>query len=153
MSTVRVTGTFPASVHQAESCWYDTARWPEFVDELARVLEVSGPWPEAGAMVVWQSGPAGRGRVSERVLTHEPLANQTVEIEDDSLTGEQTVWFVPAPEGVEVVLELDYRIKRRNPLTSLIDLVFIRRLMAGSLARTLSRFGVELQSATREAAR
>lgn len=153
MATVRVTGSFRATVHQAESCWYDTARWPAFVDELARVVEVSGPWPETGAGVVWESGPAGRGRVTERVISHEPLSGQTVSVEDGSMTGEQTVWFVPAAEGVEVVLALEYRIKRRNPLTPLIDLVFIRRLMAGSLGRTLARFGSELESAVREAAR
>lgn len=153
MATVRVTGTFRGTVHQAECCWYDTARWPSFMDEVARVIQVSVPWPEAGGSVVWESGPAGRGRVSERVVSYEPLSGQTVAVEDATMTAEQTVWFVPAPEGVEVVLELEYRIKRRNPLTPLIDVVFIRRLMAGSLARTLTRFGSELETAVREAAR
>jgi hypothetical protein len=153
MATVRESATFPASVHQAESCWYETGRWPQFVDELARVREVNGPWPEVGASVVWESGPAGRGTVTERVIAHQALSGQTVAVEDDAMVGEQTVWFVPAADGVEMVLELTYRIKRRNPLTPLVDLLFIRRLMGASLRRTLSRFGAELVSALRAQAR
>ena len=64
MALVRHSTTLPGSVHEAETCWYEVERWPEWVDELARVIEVNGPWPEAGAEVVWESGPAGRGRVT-----------------------------------------------------------------------------------------
>src|SRR5437763_815073 len=77
----------------------------------------------------WQSGPAGRGRVTERVIAYEPLEGYTVEVEDDSITGEQSVSFEPADDGVEVGLALSYRIKRRSPLTPLIDALFVRRLM------------------------
>jgi len=153
MARVRAAASFPATVHQAERCWYDTARWPEFVDELARVLAVEGPWPAEGASVVWESGPAGRGRVVERVVAHEALSGQTVDVCDNSISGRQSVWFVPAGAGVQVVLELDYRIRRRNPLTPLVDRLFVRRLMAASLERTLSRFGIALQGALREEAR
>jgi hypothetical protein len=153
MANVRTARKFPATVHQAETCWYDTARWPQFVDELERVVEVTGPWPRPGATVVWVSGPAGRGTVTERVSAYQPLSGQTVAVEDDSLSGQQTVSFVPAADGVEVVLELSYRIKRGNPVMPLIDLLFIRRLVAGSLERTLSRFGAELQSVVRAQAR
>ncbi len=131
----------PASVHQAEQCWYDTTGWEDWVDELARVVAVEGPWPETGGVVTWESGPAGRGRVTQRVTAYEPLDGQTVEIEDASIAGEQRVWFLPEGDSVEVVLELAYRIKRRNPLTPLVDLVFVRRLMTASMTRTLTRFG------------
>lgn len=144
VANVRVSISLPATVHQAESCWYDTDRWSAWVEGLGQVLEIRGPWPAPGSSVRWESGPSGRGEVSERVLAHEPLSGQAIELEDDWITGEQRVSFVPTPGGVEVVLELTYRIKRRNPLTPLIDLLFIRRLMAGSLQRTLSRFGAEL---------
>ena len=148
---MRVSAAFRGTVHEAERCWYDTAGWPDWVDELARVLFVEGPWPAAGAVVMWESGPAGRGRVTERVIEHEALEGQTVEIEDDAIAGEQRVTFVPAGDDVEVVLELSYEIKRRNPLTPLVDLLFIRRLMAASVSRTLARFGLTL-AASREAA-
>ena len=146
MTSVGVTQAFAGSVHEAESCWYDTARWPVWVDQLARVVEVDGNWPEPGATVIWESGPAGRGRVRERVAAYEPLSGQTVEVEDDSIIGRQTVTFTPEEDGLSIELVLDYSIKKRSPITRLIDLLFIRRLMAGSLRTTLGRFGTELET-------
>ena len=144
MATVRVINTFPGSVHEAEICWYRTARWPHWVDELAHVVSVDGDWPRQGASVTWQSGPVGRGRVHERVVAHEALGGQTVEVEDDSIRGRQRVTFTPADGGVEVELSLRYAIKRRSPLTPLIDRLFVRRPMTTSLRKTLARFGAEL---------
>jgi hypothetical protein len=134
------------SVHEAETAWYDTDRWPEWVDQLARVVEVQGDWPHAGSMVVWESGPAGRGRVTERVIDHEPLRGSTVEVEDDSITGTQRAMFDPVAGGVQFALSLEYRLKRRSPVSALVDLLFIRRLMGASLAKTLSQFRSALQS-------
>lgn len=136
--------TFPASVHEAERCWYDTDSWPEWIDGLARVVEVTGDWPREGSQVIWESGPAGRGHVRERVTDYAPLRCQAVAVEDDSITGRQRVAFDPAAGGVQVELSLDYAIKRRSPLTPLIDRLFVRRLMALSLAKTLERFGTVL---------
>jgi hypothetical protein len=146
MASVRATAQYPAPVHEAEACWYDTARWPVWVDQLAQVISVEGSWPEVGSMVVWESGPAGRGRVSERVVAYEPLRGQTVEVQDDSITGSQTVSFTPEDHGVAVELRLDYEITKRSPVTRLVDLLFIRRLMAGSLRSTLGRFGTALET-------
>jgi Polyketide cyclase / dehydrase and lipid transport len=144
MTKVSVAVPVPASVHEAEICWYDTARWPAWVDGVDRVIEVSADWPAAGASVTWQSGPAGRGRVTERAISHEPLAGQTVEVQDDSITGRQRVSFTPADDHVMVTLSLDYEIQRRSLFTPLVDRLFIRRAMAASLTTTLSRFGAEL---------
>ncbi len=41
-ATVRVSRSFAASVADAEAHWYDTARWPEWVDGLERVVAVDG---------------------------------------------------------------------------------------------------------------
>jgi hypothetical protein len=147
MRTVRVVRTFAASVPDAEAHWYDTGRWAGWVDGLERVVAVEGGWPRAGAAVNWRSGPAGRGNVTERVLEHEPLQGQTVEVSDDSIRGEQTIAFMPEPPGVRVELSLAYEIRRRSPVTPVIDVLFIRRAMTVSLAQTLSRFGASLESA------
>jgi hypothetical protein len=82
--------------------------------------------------------------VLERVIGYEPLGSQTLEVEDDSIQGRQSVAFTPADGDVEVQLSLRYRIKRRTPVTPLVDLLFIRRAMAMSLRKTLGRFGAEL---------
>jgi Polyketide cyclase / dehydrase and lipid transport len=143
---VQARQTVAGSVHEVEQRWYDTSRWPYWVDGLERVVEVAGEWPATGAAVTWDSGPAGRGRVLERVVAHEPLAGQTLEVQDSSIRGRQSVAFVPVAGGVEVRLTLAYELERRSPLTPLVDVLFIRRAMTTSLTSTLSRFGAELTS-------
>jgi Polyketide cyclase / dehydrase and lipid transport len=147
MRPVLVQRTFTASPADAERCWYACAGWPAWVDGLDRVLEVSRPWPRPGGVVVWESGPAGRGRVTERVVAFAPGDGQSVEVRDDSITGRQSVAFTPRPDGVSVALTLEYRLRRRSPVSAVIDALFIRRAMAQSLERTLARFGAQLPPA------
>ena len=132
---------------ETEARWYDTAAWPRWMDGLDRVAEVTGAWPAAGASVIWDSNPAGRGRVTERVLDQAPGAGQTVEVTDGSLTGRQTVAFTPLAEGTEVALELRYRLLRRSPVAALVDVLFIRRAVTASLERTLDRFAARAPAA------
>ncbi|MFZ0040786.1 MAG: SRPBCC family protein [Solirubrobacteraceae bacterium] len=148
MRTVTVTQRFEGSVPEAEARWYDVAGWPRWVDECDRVLEVSGDWPNVGAKVIWESGPAGRGRVTEEVVEYEPRRGQTVEVQDGSIRGRQTVAFTPEPPGVQVAFSLAYQIQRRSLITPVVDLLFIRRPMSMSLERTVTHFGVGLQAAS-----
>ncbi|MDQ6731163.1 MAG: SRPBCC family protein [Actinomycetota bacterium] len=148
MAAIRATGSFAATVADAERCWYDTARWPRWVDGLDEVTAVSEPWPEAGAAVHWVSGPAGRGEVTERVIAREALRGQTLAVSDASLEGKQSVRFSPDGACVEVTLTLDYRLRRQSPLMAVVDRLFIRRPMQASLQATVSRFGVELAATT-----
>jgi hypothetical protein len=140
---VEVTETVAGTVYEVEQRWYDTSRWPSWIDGCERIVDVAGDWPGVGAVVTWESGPAGRGRVTEEVLAHEPLAGQTLDVRDSSIRGRQSVEFVPAQDGVEVRLTLAYQIERRSPVTPLIDILFIRRAMTTSLATTLGRFKAE----------
>ena len=146
MRTVSVSQVLPGTVYEIEQRWYDTGRWVAWVEGLRRVVHVSDGWPAVGSSVTWDSGPAGRGHVVERVVAHEALAGQTVEVEDASITGRQSVAFVPVDDGVEVQLALSYEIRKRSLFTPLVDAVFIKRAMATSLATTLSRFGAEMGS-------
>jgi hypothetical protein len=149
MRVAQASRVFEGSVHEAEGVWYATAGWARWVDGLARVETVGAEWPAAGAQVRWESVPAGRGSVSERVVSHEPLGGQTLEVEDDSIRGTQSVSFAPQGGGVAVTLRLAYELKRRSPLMALVDVIFIRRAIARSLEHTLARFGAELQAARR----
>ncbi len=146
MSRVRAAIKQPGTVYEAELRWYDTGRWTQWVDQLARVVEVRGDWPEAGSVVVWESGPAGRGRVTERVIDYAPRSGQTIEVEDESITGRQAVAFAPEDDGVGIELSLDYRLRRHTPLSALANWLFIRPAMTRSLARTLARFAAELSA-------
>jgi hypothetical protein len=147
MRVVSVVESFPGSVHEAETVWYDTARWPAWIDGLDRVSAVDPRWPQRGASVTWESGPAGRGKVVERVVAYEPLGGQTVEVQDDSIEGRQAVKFTPAGARVNVELSLEYEIRQRSLFTPLVDVLFIRRAFRTSLESTLHRFGLELESA------
>ncbi len=144
MGTARVTQTFPVAPAEAERRWYDTRAWATWVQGLETIVAVEPGWPSIGAAVVWESGPAGRGRVTERVVAYEAGAGQTVEVTDVSITGRQSVVFAAATDGVAVTLSLSYRVTRRSPLTPLIDVLFIRRAMIASLRETLERFGGRL---------
>jgi hypothetical protein len=147
MTTVTTSASYrDCTVAAAERCWYDTSRWREWVDGLERVVSVEGDWPEAGGVVRWESGPAGRGHVVERATAYGDETGQVLEVSDDTLTGRQSVSFTAAGDGVEVVLALEYRITNRSLVTPVVDLLFVRRAMAASLERTLARFGVALAS-------
>jgi hypothetical protein len=80
-------------------------------------------------------------------VAYEPLVGQTLDVEDGSIEGRQSVTFTPAEPGVEVALELEYRLVKRSPVSPLVDALFIRRAMATSLGLTVTRFGTELGSA------
>jgi hypothetical protein len=146
MRPVEMVQTFPASVPEAERCWYDTAHWQSWVDGLDRVVQTREPWPMVGGGVTWQSGPAGRGQVNETVVAYAPGDGQTVEVSDDAVTGRQAVSFAAVSDGVEVTLRLEYQVRRRSPLTPIVDMLFIRRAMAASLDRTLGRFAARLRA-------
>jgi hypothetical protein len=146
MGSAQATQTFAASVADAERCWYDTSAWAVWIDGLDRVVELDPRWPRLGATVSWESGPAGRGHVTERVIAYQPGEGQTVAVRDVSVTGRQSVTFAAVPDGVAVTLAIAYRQHRRSPLTPVIDILFIRRAMTLSLGRTLGRFGSRLGS-------
>jgi uncharacterized membrane protein len=150
MRVVAATETYPGSVHEAERVWYDTDRWPRFIDGLESIEEVSPNWPGVGAEVRWRSGPAGRGEVAERVVAYELLDGQELDVRDDSIRGRQRISFSPEDGGVTVELSLSYELEGRSPLMALVDLLFIRRAMTTSLRSTLHRFGAELEAARAE---
>ncbi len=140
MRTVTVTRRLAVSISEAERCWYDTTRWMSWVDGLDRVIEVSGDWPGVGATVIWESGPAGRGRVTERVTAYQPRRGQTVAVDDPSIRGRQTISFVAGGDEIEVSLALEYELVRRSIVSPVVDRLFIRRAMLTSVASTLTRF-------------
>jgi len=136
----------PGRIATAEDLWYDLARWPAFVDGFAAVVQCDTPWPAAGGKLIWDSTPHGRGRIIERVTAHGAREGQTVEFEDERLEGTQRVSFAGEGEQTRVGLVLDYRLKDRNPLTPIVDLLFVRRAVGDALRRTLTRYARELQA-------
>jgi len=144
MGRVRASIAIPALASEAEALWYDSARWPTFIDGLHHVARMEGDWPHAGARVLWDSNPGGRGRVQERVSAYAAREGQTLEVEDEKIRGTQRVTFTPTETGVTVTLELRYEVKDAKPVMPLVDLLFIRRPQRDSLMRTLRRFATEV---------
>ena len=131
----------------AEELWYDTNRWPTFVDGLGHVFKVDEGWPRTpGSVAIWDSKPGGRGRVLERVVSFEARVGQTVEVEDEKIHGRQTVRFAPNTDGTSVTIELDYAIKQDRGVLAVVDFLFVRRPMRDSLKRTLVRFEREARA-------
>jgi hypothetical protein len=148
MGRVRAEVEIAALASAAEALWYDTTRWPAFVDGLAHVAKVDGDWPRDGR-VVWDARPGGRGRVVERVQAYEARAGQTVAVEDERVSGLQRIAFHPTAAGCRVALELDYALKAQRPLMAVVDRLFIRRPMTDSLRRTLTRLRREVEAEAR----
>ncbi|HWC25500.1 MAG TPA: SRPBCC family protein [Solirubrobacteraceae bacterium] len=136
-----------ASVDEAQRLWFDLARRPSFVDGFGALARSEGDWPHAGARIVWDSLPGGRGRVVEHVLEYEPGVAQIVRVEDPALTGTQRVRLQAVDGGCAIVLELAYELKRHaGGATALRDVLFVRRALGESLRRTLRRFAIELRA-------
>jgi hypothetical protein len=129
----------------AAALWRDVRRWPGFVEGFQRVEEAGSDWPGEGAKVVWVSGPGGRGRVTEKVVASGPTSF-TTRVHEQRLHGTQTAAFAPGPGGGSSAhLTLDYELAGENPLKGITDVLFIRRALRDSLARTLRRFAVEAE--------
>jgi Polyketide cyclase / dehydrase and lipid transport len=128
--------------------WSDVDRWPSFVEGFARRLELTEAWPEPGGRVVWESTPDGRGRVTETVTERTPDRFST-QVYEAALVGTQTLRTLPASDGSEVELSLEYELAKYGPLSGLADAIFIRRALRDALKRTLFRFGVEAEEEAR----
>jgi uncharacterized membrane protein len=129
---------------EAFELWTDISRWPTFIEGFAHADRVDDGWPDAGAKIVWQSVPTGRGTVTEKVRASVPGELIQTEVLEERLIGTQTVEFAPADDGgTAVILSLDYKLTQRGVLSRLTDLLFIRGAQHNSLARTLRRFATE----------
>ena len=135
---------FEGSLEGAEALWTDPESWPAWVEGFASFVRRDGAWPAPGAALEWRSGPAGRGTVSERVMSRVPGAELVSEFSDGRMRGVQRVTFEPLDGGVAIELELDYTLSGMRLGAALLDALFIRRAIRDSLTRTLQRFGREL---------
>jgi len=142
MARIERAGFAPVTPLVAQRLWLDTGRWATFVDGFGHVLEKDWNWPEPRSKVVWQSGPAGRGRVTERIRESADGFVAT-DVFDAQMAAIQAIRFEPAEDGCDVVLSLDYTLASGGPLRKLTDVLFIRRSLAMALERTLRRFSTE----------
>ena len=130
-----------AAPHEVAALWWDTARWPSFVEGFSHVHKRDEPWPLAGGRLVWDARPGSdRGRVIEHVQHRDAEGGAQVALEDARLQGTSRVGFTRTPDGTLVSLELAYAFK--GP--ALADLAFVRRRLRRGLERTLDRLAREV---------
>jgi len=144
MRTARAEAEVSLAPEAALRLWTDLSRWPTFVEGFARVVEVDPGWPGQDSRAIWESVPAGRGRVTEKVIEAAPGQFATLVFED-RLSGRQTLRAIESEGGTRLELTLDYTLTSYGPLGPLADVIFIRRALRDSLRRTLARFGVEAE--------
>jgi uncharacterized membrane protein len=129
--------------------YFQPETWPGWVDQFSRV-EASDGYPEMGGTLRWQSGRAGRGTVTEKVLAHEPRTRHKIEFVDPESEGELEVRFsIESGEGAgstKVEQTMEYRITGGGALSGLTDVLFVRSQVRGSLQRSLGRLKIEVEA-------
>jgi Polyketide cyclase / dehydrase and lipid transport len=140
----------PASLAEVWDLYFNPATWPAWVDQFKRVETLDSGYPEAGGRLIWQSGPAGRGTVTENVLEHVPRSLHRIRYRDDSSEGELLTTFAIEGEGTKVKLDLVYGLLQPGPLGPITDRLFIRSQMRGSLRRSLEALASEARALATE---
>jgi hypothetical protein len=142
--TARVEAHVVLAPEATLALWTDLSRWPSFVEGFAHLLENDSRWPAPEARVLWESVPAGRGRVTEKVVesTGDRIATMVFE---ERLAGRQTFRVAPSESGAAVKLSLEYTLTKYGLLGPVADALFIRHAIRDSLRRTLFRFAVEAE--------
>jgi hypothetical protein len=132
-----------ATPAEVAALWWDTDRWPSFVDGFSHVHKREDGWPAEGGRLLWEARPASeRGRVAERVTSRDADGGAEVRLEDARLFGTQTVRFAPTGSGTLVTLRLDYT--HKAPGRFIADLVYVRRHVRREMSRTLERLAREI---------
>jgi hypothetical protein len=145
MSVARAERHVVLTPEAALRLWIDPARWSTFIEGFGHVIEQEAGWPAEGTRLVWESVPAGRGRVTEKVVTAPAADRFATRIFEERLIGLQTFRVAESEGGSRVELSLEYTLTKYGPLNVVADAIFIRRAVRDSLRRTLFRFGVEAE--------
>jgi uncharacterized membrane protein len=133
-----------ASLAEVWSLYFDPRSWPAWVEGF-RSVESADRYPEQGGTLVWRSNPAGRGTVHERVIEHRRRRHHEIEYSDPESAGRLRTEFAIEGEATRVALRLDYQLARSGPLTWIVERLFVRAQVRGSLRRALLRFKHEVE--------
>jgi polyketide cyclase/dehydrase/lipid transport protein len=145
MRTARAQAEVVLTPEAALRLWSDADRWTSFVEGFGRVVDKSPNWPAGGARIIWESTPAGRGRVTEKVAEKEGPDRFVTQVFEERLHGIQTFRAVESEGGSRAELSLEYTLTKYGPVSAIADAIFIRRAIRDSLRRTLARFAVEAE--------
>ncbi len=144
MGEAKAETTIDADLKEVWDIYFDDQGWARWVDGFARV-ESSEGYPERDGTLTWESIPPGRGRVTERVLDHEPRKLHRISFDDPESEGRLETTFEIRGDGVHVVQTMTYTIKHAGLFGPAADIFFVRRQVVGSLERSLGRLKHEAE--------
>ena len=133
----------PAPLADVWDLYFDPKVWPAWVDQFHAVDTIEPPYPEEGGRLVWHSGQAGRGQVTETVIEHEHRRLHRIRFADPASEGELLTTFEIDGDGTKVKLDLVYGLLQPGFFGPITDRLFVRSQMASSLSRSLSNLCVE----------
>jgi uncharacterized membrane protein len=146
MATVAESIEIAAPLSAVWDVYFEPATWPAWVDQLASIVSSTG-YPETGARLVWRSGSAGRGEVTEHVLEHQPHRRHRIQFSDPSAEGELITYFAESGAATTVSLEMTYELSSRGVFARVSDVLFVRSQMRASLHRSLVSLRLEVEDA------
>jgi hypothetical protein len=138
MARVEASSVVPASLAEAWDGYFDPSGWPEWVDAFAGLVSSEG-YPQAGGTLVWRTGAAGRGEVTEEVQAHEPRRLHRIGFEDPTMTGTLETTFAIEGEATRVTQAMTYGLVERG-IFALLGAFFVRSQVKRSLDRSLTAF-------------
>ena len=148
MATLTESVDVEASLAEVWDHYFDRRGWAAWVDGF-RAVESAAGYPEPGGTLTWRSSPAGRGTVRERVLAHQPRRAHEIEYSDPESSGRLATAFAVEGDSTRVTLKLEYRLARTGPVAWIVDRLFVRGQMRGSLRRSLLRFKHDVEELAR----
>ncbi len=101
MATVGAEVEIAAEAAAVWDLYFDADRWRDWVDQFASAVSSDG-YPQVGGTLVWRSGRAGRGEVTERVAEHEPRHRHRIAFSDPEAEGELVTTFEPTAGGTRM---------------------------------------------------
>ncbi len=134
-----------SSLAEAWDKYFDPEGWRIWVEGFESVSAEKG-YPKRGGSLEWRSNRAGRGLVKELVLDHEPRKLHRIAFEDPESEGELETRFEIRGETVELSQKMTYRVRHPGILGPLTDFFFVRRQVAASLERSLTRLKHDLEA-------
>ena len=136
MPKVEGTVLVEASLAETWDAYLDARGWPVWVDAFASLVSSDG-YPGRDGRLVWRTGAAGRGEVTEEVLVHEPRQLHRVAFSDPTMSGELETTFGLEGGATRVRQAMTYRLAERG-LFAFLGALFVRSQVRRSLERSLT---------------
>ncbi|MDQ2675252.1 MAG: SRPBCC family protein, partial [Actinomycetota bacterium] len=105
---------------------------------FADVIATDG-YPLAGGTLVWRTGAAGRGEITEEVIGHEPRTRHRIRFQDPTMRGELETRFALEGTRTRISQSMSYALAERG-VFAFLGALFVRSQVRRSIERSLEAF-------------